>query len=71
MKEIVGKDMFGVVYITQKQASYRYGFSQSWFKERRLNNLPPKCIKFGNKGKNYYPLEETDNWFKEYIASSE
>jgi hypothetical protein len=61
----------GVKYMTQKEASYRYGFSQSWFKDKRLKKKPPISFKLRNKGKALYPLIETDKWFKENIISSE
>lgn len=56
-----------IKYLTMKQVSKRYGFSVSWFKERRKYKLLPFCTKFNNKGKVLYPLDETDRWFKENI----
>lgn len=61
MKELLGK-----VYITQKEASHRYGYSQSWFKLSRYNQKGPTFIQI-NHGKIYYPLEETDTWFDKNI----
>jgi hypothetical protein len=64
-------DLLGVKYITPKEAAQRYGYSQSWFQKQRSNCLQPRFIKLQNKGKVYYPLLETDKWFKENIISSD
>jgi len=58
-------DLFGTKYITDKEASQRYGYSASWFQLQRHKKLPPHFVKLQGKGKDYYPLDETDKWFKE------
>ncbi len=65
------KEILGVVYMTSKEASSRYGYSDSWFKKRRINRWPPKFVKFNKTGKVLYPLTETDEWFKDNITESE
>jgi hypothetical protein len=63
--------LLSVEYLTRKEAAHRYGFSMSWFEQRqRLHDGPP-FIKIRGKGKAYYPLHETDNWFKENIKESD
>jgi predicted DNA-binding transcriptional regulator AlpA len=58
MIEIMGKQ-----YITDKEASKRYGYSVSWFQQLRSKKEPPNFIKIRGKGKVYYPLKDTDEWF--------
>lgn len=65
------KNILGVVYMTSKEAEHRYGYSKSWFQQRRMNRWPPKFVKLQNRGKVYYPLVETDEWFKKNIVPSE
>jgi hypothetical protein len=52
-------------YLTEKQASVRYGKSQSWFQKKRHHKLPPLWIKFEGKRTIYYSIAETDKWFYE------
>ncbi len=52
-------------YLTEKQASVRYGKSCSWFQKRRNKKLPPFWIKFENTKTIFYPLFDTDKWFVE------
>lgn len=65
------KEILGVQYITSKEASVRFGYSESWFKQRRMNRWPPKFVKIANKGKVLYPLIEIDEWFKKNIILSD
>lgn len=66
MPEILGKK-----YLTQKEASRRYGMSEAWFQKRRQRSLRPEYIKFEN-GKNiYYPQIETDQWFEHQLRMNE
>lgn len=60
MIEIMGKS-----YLTEKEASKRYGYSISWFRITRKKNKGeyPKYIKLQGKGRVLYPLLETDQWF--------
>lgn len=65
------KEILGITYMSSKEAASRYGYSDSWFKKRRMEGSSPKFIKFQNKGKILYPLDETDKWFKENAIESE
>lgn len=56
-------------YLTLKEVSKRYGFSIAWFREKRTKKNPPFSTKFNNRGKVFYPLDETDRWFKENILN--
>lgn len=64
MREIIGK-----MYLTEKEAARRYGYSTSWFQSRRNKHLPPTFMKISNQGKVYYPLKETDDWFQKNIIT--
>lgn len=55
------------VYINTKEASRRYGFSAKWFEMKRWKKLPPFAVKLEGRGRVYYPLEETDNWFRQAL----
>lgn len=64
-------EILGKKFLTQKEASRRYGMSESWFQKRRQNKMRPNYIKFED-GKNvYYPLIETDQWFEHQIRIKE
>lgn len=54
-------DILGIKYITEKEASLRYGYSTSWFQQKRSQNLPPPFVKL--KGKVLYSLDKLDKWF--------
>lgn len=60
-------ECLGKKYLTEKEASKRYGMSQQWFKKRRGKNLEPKFIQIVPRGTVMYPLEESDFWFKKQI----
>ena len=60
-------ELNGKKYITDKEASSRYGYSKSWFQRQRFKKLPPPFIKIQGKGKVYYSIDELDKWFKENI----
>ena len=60
-------ELDGKKYITNKEASTRYGYSLSWFKRQRYKKLPPPFIKLPGKGKVFYCVTELDKWFKENI----
>jgi predicted DNA-binding transcriptional regulator AlpA len=64
-------EIFGRKFITDKEASNRYGYSRSWLQYRRSKKLFPKFVKLNGKGRVLYPLDETDTWFKESIQPSE
>lgn len=55
----------GKVYISDKEASVRYGYSQAWFQKRRHKKMGPPFIKLQGKGKVFYSMEDTDKWFKD------
>lgn len=65
------KEILGIKYLSPKEAEHRYGYSKSWFQQRRMNKCLPVFVKLQNKGKVYYPLNETDDWFRKNIISSE
>lgn len=65
MKVIIGKK-----YISDKEASLRYGYSVGWFRKRRRLKLPPKYVRLESKGRVFYPLEETEQWFVDNIRYS-
>ncbi len=62
-------EILGTKYITEKEASHRYGYSMAWFQKQRYLNLAPKYTRLtnSNKGRVYYPLDQTDAWFKMQI----
>lgn len=60
-------ELFGKKYITEKEASVRYQYSREWFRRRRWQRAEPKYIKPAGKGKVYYPLEDTDSFFKKWF----
>ena len=64
-------EILGVKYITPKEAAQRYRRSQSWLEKKRCNHLPPKFMKLENKGPVYYPLLETDEWFRKNMTQVE
>lgn len=61
------RKILGTTYISEKEASYRYGYSPQWFQRKRWEKKGPKFVKLEGKGKVLYPIVETDNWFKENI----
>lgn len=62
-------DILGIKYISEKEASKRYGYSIAWFKKQRLLKLAPYFVKLQGKGRVLYPLDKTDSWFKEQLKS--
>jgi hypothetical protein len=58
-------ELDGIKYITDKEASARYGKSISWFQRQRHKKLPPPFVKLQGKGTVYYCLNELDQWFKD------
>lgn len=66
--------ILGKKYITDKEASQRYGFSCSWFQQQRSTKKLPNYVKFKDRGKSgrvLYPLDETDNYFHECLQVCE
>lgn len=62
-------NILGTDYMTDKEASQRYGYSVSWFQKARYMKKSPAYVRFRGKGKIYYPLKETDKWFKDNMIS--
>jgi hypothetical protein len=56
---------YDIKYLTEKEAAQRYRRSRSWFQTQRSHKEGPRCYKLNGKGPVYYPLEETDKWFRE------
>lgn len=65
------KEILGTQYLTEKEASKRYGYSMAWFSKRRYKDLPPKYVTRENSNRVLYPVKETDDWFRSNLQSSE
>ncbi len=65
------KDILGIKYITRKEASFRYGLSISWFKQRQQKHEYPHFVKIGGKGRVFYDVIKTDEWFKNNMKETE
>lgn len=50
------------LYITEKEAMVRYGYSRSWFQRARWAGESPPFIKI-NGGRILYPIAQADAWF--------
>lgn len=57
-------EIFGTKYLTDKEASHRYGYSVSWFQKARYKNISPPYMRLQGKGRVFHPVTETDEWFK-------
>ena len=57
--------------MTDKEASQRYGYSQSWFIRARQLGVGPKFVQLIENGRVLYPLHATDAWFKERMRAKE
>lgn len=67
-------ELMGIKYISDKEASKRYGYSKSWFMNKRAQGqgAGPPYIQLGmKKTRVLYPLDRTDEWFKELIRMNE
>jgi predicted DNA-binding transcriptional regulator AlpA len=62
-KEIDMIEINGVQYISDKEASEKFGYSQSWFQKVRYEGNGPKYVRIKNKGKVLYPLKDLNEWF--------
>lgn len=49
------------LYLSEKEAAERYGYSCFWFQRQRWLGTGPKFLKLGRKI--LYPLVQTDEWF--------
>ncbi len=56
-------EIMGMKFISDKEASKRYGYSQSWFIRSRTQGFGPRWVQFKEHGRVLYPLDETDKWF--------
>jgi len=56
-----------VNYLTEKEASMRYGYSVSWFSKSRSLDTGPKFVQLSKNGRVLYPLLSTDEWFKDKL----
>jgi hypothetical protein len=63
--------VMGIAYLTEKEASDRYGYSSAWFVRARKYNKGPKFIQIIDHGRILYPVEQTDAWFKERMREKE
>ena len=53
------------LYMTEKEAVLRYGYSRAWFQRARWAGNSPPFIKV-NGGRILYPITETDEWFRDF-----
>lgn len=53
------------LYLSETEASTRYGYSRQWFQRERWKGTGPNFIKIKN-GKVLYPLKDTDAWFASF-----
>lgn len=53
------------LYLNEKEASQRYGYSRQWFQRERWKGTGPRFMKV-NQGKILYPIDETDAWFRSF-----
>lgn len=65
------KIIFGKEYLTRKEAARRYSTTVSWFKHKQQKHEEPHFIKIGQKGRTYYSVEKTDEWFRNNMKESE
>ena len=59
---------FGQNYLTTKEASTKYGYSVSWFEQRRIDNNGPPYMQMEGKGKVYYSEKDLEAWFKTHMV---
>ncbi len=61
------REILGISYLTEKEAAHRYGYSSSWFRNRRWVKDSPPFIKLEGKGRVLYEMQSTDDWFKKNL----
>ena len=54
------------LFLTTKEASYRYGYSRYWFERKRWDGSGPLYKKISSTGRVLYPIEQTDKWFDSF-----
>ena len=64
MKEILGKK-----YITEKEASQKFGFSTDWFRRQRYLKKPPPFTKL--QGRILYDLDKLNDWFNKQLIEKD
>ena len=57
------------VYITEKEASSKFGYSIRWFRNRRDKKKSPPYIKIDNRV--FYDVNELSEWFKKQMIRYE
>lgn len=60
-------EILGIKYVTDKEASYQYGYSQSWFQKMRAEGHGPEYVRLNGKGKILYPADKLEQWFRENL----
>ncbi len=68
---IIMIEMMNEQYLTEKEASQRYGYSSSWFSRARAQGYGPRYIQLREHGRILYPLDDTDKWFKDKVKDKE
>lgn len=53
------------IYMTEKEAVLRYGYSKFWFQRARWTGESPPYIKV-NGGRILYLIAQTDAWFNNF-----
>lgn len=53
--------MIDKLYMNEKEASIRYGYSTAWFQRSRWAGNGPPFLTVS--GKVLYPIKEVDEWF--------
>lgn len=64
-------ELLGIQYLTDKEASFRYGYSQSWFQKMRALGIGPNYVRLNGKGKILYPAKDLENWFREHLQKGD
>ena len=54
------------MYLSEVEASQRYGYSRQWFQRERWKGTGPRFLKISARSKILYPLEDTDRWFSDF-----
>lgn len=55
----------GKIYITDKEAAKRYGYSAFWFQKQRSKHIGPPYMRLFNKI--YYEQDKLDEWFRKHM----
>ena len=63
--------MDGIKFIEEKEASARFGYSSSWFRQKRWKKEGPPYFRMNTKGRVLYCLEELDKWFRDNLRKEE